>query len=61
MSALAFSPRAAAQQFEPSCGEATIRRAIKAGRLKTTRAGKRIYVSADELKRALEAGDLQND
>jgi hypothetical protein len=60
MSALAFSPRAAALQFEPSCGEATIRKAVKAGLLKTTKVGKRVYITADELKRALAAGDLTN-
>ena len=63
MSAIAFSPRAAALQFEPSAGEATIRAAVRAGDLKMTTVGKRRYIRAVELDRwlkTLEDGNSQD-
>jgi hypothetical protein len=46
---IAYSPRNAAKAFDPSCGELAIRRAIKAGKLKTFRVGNRAYITRRDL------------
>ena len=58
-STLFYSPRTASSAFDPPCGDAVIRRAIKLGFLKTVIVGNRKYIRRDELIRAAEAGELK--
>jgi hypothetical protein len=56
---IAYTPRELARAFAPACGERAIRRAIKAGTLKTYKIGSRNYITRDAAIRALEEGNLK--
>lgn len=56
---LAYSPRTASRAFDPPCGDAVIRRAVRLGLLRTVKVGVRRYILRDDLIRAAETGELR--
>jgi hypothetical protein len=58
-SKLFYSPRCAAQAFEPSCGEVVIRRALKSGVLRKISVGSRNYIARADLVDAANKGLLK--
>lgn len=58
MPKLGFSIPHAVKQFEPPLSERALRRAVRLGTVKTIVVGKRKYITATELLRAAEAGEI---
>lgn len=50
---IAYSPRAAAKQFDPPLSERLIRAMIRVGAFQTVKVGKRIYLLHDDIVQAL--------
>jgi hypothetical protein len=55
MSAFAFSPAAAARQFDPPLSQRVIRKLIREKILRPIKIGRRTYLLATEIQEALEA------
>jgi hypothetical protein len=59
---IAYSPKAAARQFDPPLSERLLRRMIRAGAFRTIKIGQRTYLLRSEIETALtELGSNPHD